>query len=113
MLVWREVLNSADWAILRADVSDISSLSDAPRRQRSFPVSLSLQVHQKLHQVGPGLEHLGIGGVVALSLDHARKLLGDIDIGVLERAGDDLAQAGFLAKADPHGARAGAFGENV
>ena len=43
---------------------------------------LSLQVHQDIHEIGAGLEYLGIGRVAALGLDHGGQFLGDVDVGV-------------------------------
>lgn len=44
------------------------------------PCGLSLEVHQNIHPVGAGLEHLGIGRAVALRLDHVGQFFGDFAI---------------------------------
>lgn len=58
------------------------------------------QVDQHIHEVRAGLEHLRVGRVVALALDHAGQFLGDIDVGVFQYAGNDRSQPTLVSETD-------------
>src|SRR5262245_6444462 len=63
-------------------------------------VPSALWVDQHVHQLGAGLEHLGVGGIAALRLDHGRQLGGEIDRRLLERARHHRAVAAAAGKTD-------------
>src|SRR5919108_5124611 len=108
MLVCFPVVRSADCAIARAVVSD-----DILYLSWTGSVRLSLQVDENIHEIGAGLENLGVRSVAALRLDHVRKLFGDIDVGVLQGARLDRTQATFIRETDPHVAGIGTLREDV
>lgn len=62
------------------------------------------EVDQHIHKIGPGLEHLRIGGIAALRLDHFRQFGRQIDIRGFQCTGDDRAEAGCSRFSENDGA---------
>ena len=72
-----------------------------------------LQINENVHQICAGLEDFGIGGIVALRLDHRRQLGCEIDVRLFQRSRNDPPQATSSRKPDPHISGFGGCGIDV
>src|SRR3954469_25196129 len=66
------------------------------------PRNSALQVDDHVQQVGAGLERFRVCGETALGLDHRGELVGQIDVGILQRARLDGAETALAGEADLH-----------